>query len=110
MAAATAGKPPTILYKYAGRDGSFNLYNFPNSKPKNVTITIPSLNKSMYGSFREGYTHAYAFLNNVKSMEEVYLPEMEVHVSGDVGPGGLIWAVEGTVTGLEQTNTHGEDQ
>lgn len=64
----------------------------------------------MYGSFREGYTHAYAFLNNVKSMEEVYLPEMEVHVSGDVGPGGLIWAVEGTVTGLEQTNTHGEDQ
>lgn len=110
MAAATAGKPPTILYKYAGRDGSFNLYNFPNSTPKNVTITIPSLNKSMYGSFREGYTHAYAFLNNVKSMEEVYLPEMEVHVSGDVGPGGLIWAVEGTVTGLEQTNTHGEDQ
>ena len=64
----------------------------------------------MYGSFREGYTHAYAFLNNVKSMEEVYLPEMEVHVNGSVGYEELIWAIEGTVTGLAATNTHGEDQ
>ena len=43
-------------------------------------------------------------------MEGEYNSEMEVHVSGAVGPDELIWAVEGTVNGLEQTNTHGEDQ
>ena len=43
-------------------------------------------------------------------MEGEYNSEMEVHVSGAVGPDELIWAVKGTVTGLVETKTHGEDQ
>lgn len=110
-ASINSGHPPTIFYRHGGRDGSYDLINSHRFSIPSIAVTIPSFNGSGIGIFRLDINHSYMYLINDRwSMEGEYNSEMEVHVSGAVGPDELIWAVKGTVTGLVETKTHGEDQ
>ncbi|MGP5356514.1 hypothetical protein, partial [Pseudomonas helleri] len=102
-----------IIYRIGYKDSVYHLLPYYRSKvPLNITATIPKLNESSVcnlmvsatGSTNE-WVNGYRYKPNGE-----WTPEMEVHVSGAVGPDEFIWAMEGTVTGLAATNTHGEDQ
>ncbi|HCN63656.1 MAG TPA: hypothetical protein DIT33_09685 [Pseudomonas sp.] len=103
----------TIEYRIGYKDSVYDLqYNYNQNLPQGMIATIPNFNESIVCNFigtSAGTTNAFANGPRFKPGGE-WTPDMEVHVSGSIGYKELTWAMEGTVTGLAATNTHGEDQ
>lgn len=103
----------TIEYRIGYKDSVYHLHQYYKTNlPQGMIATIPKLNESIVCNFivmSTGSTNEFANGPRNNPGGE-WTPDMEVHVSGAMGYGEFVWAMEGTVKGPAATNTHGEDQ